>query len=139
MFSIILHFHIDIINMVSLDTESNLSHHDHAVRARQGPIIMRCKGGILMAKKKYEVDVEKMKKTLWYRVSKFITDISIPVLYILAIGFALFRGVADKQNAAIYSEMSVLGADAFMKKLVEVSLLSTFCLYGINTFAKSAR
>lgn len=92
-----------------------------------------------MAKKKYEVDVEKMKKTLWYKVSKLITDISIPVLYVLAIGFALLRGFADKQNAAIYAEMNMLGADMFMKKLVEVSLLSTFCLYGINTFAKSAR
>ena len=126
--------------MVSLDTESNLSHHDHAVRARQGPIIMRCKGGILMAKnnKPYEADVEKIKKSLGYRASKKLLSISIPVLYALAIAFAFLRGYSSKLNAAAYAGLSET-MDGFMRALLIASTLNTLGLYGINSFAKAAK
>lgn len=89
-------------------------------------------------KKPYEADVEKIKKSLGYKVSKKLLSISIPVLYALAIVFAFVRGYSDKLNAAAYAGISET-MDGFMRKLLIASLLNTVGLYGINSFAKAAR
>lgn len=88
--------------------------------------------------KPYEADVEKVKKSLGYKVSKKLLSISIPGLYLLAIAFAFLRGYSDKLNAAAYSGISET-MDGFMRNLMVASALNMLGLYGINSFAKAGR
>jgi len=89
-------------------------------------------------KKKIEINKEDVKKTLGYRVSKKLLSVSIPILYLISIGFALFRGYTDKMNASVYASLTE-NMDAFMNKLMIVCLLSAIGIYGLNSFAKAAR
>lgn len=91
-----------------------------------------------MSKKKIEINKEDVKKTLGYRVSKKLLSVSIPILYLISIGFALFRGYTDKMSATAYASLTE-NMDAFMNKLVLVCLLSSVGIYGLNSFAKAAR
>ena len=89
-------------------------------------------------KKKIEINKEDVKKTLGYRVSKKLLSVSIPILYLISICFALFRGYTDKMNASVYASLTE-NMDAFMNKLMIVCLLSAVGIYGLNSFAKAAR
>lgn len=91
-----------------------------------------------MSKKKIEVNTEKVKTSMSYKLSEKFLSINNGILYLMAMVFSIFAGYASKMNASVYSGLSET-MDGFMHKLIVVSLFATAASFAVDGTSKGAK